>query len=91
MEDLTSRRLILLKGWLFLAIAAQCGALLFVQAPSLREAALIAILVWSSCRFYYFLFYVLEKYVDPGMRYRGLWHLGAQLRAGRRPSQLDLD
>jgi hypothetical protein len=90
MEDLTSKRLILLKGWLFLAIAAICGALLFVQAPSLRGAALIAILVWSSCRFYYFLFYVLEKYVDPCMRYRGLWHLGAQLRAGRRRDDEDV-
>ena len=38
------------------------------------EGALIAILVWSSCRFLLLSFYVLEKYVDADKRYRGLWH-----------------
>jgi hypothetical protein len=84
MADLKSRRLIVLKGWMFLAIAVISGLLLFARAPTLETAALIAILVWASCRSYYFLFYVLEKYVDPGLRYRGLWHLIGQIRDERK-------
>ena len=33
---------------------------------------MLSALVWSACRFYYFLFYVLEKYVNPELRYAGL-------------------
>lgn len=72
MRDLTSKRWIVAKGALFLVLAAGSGALVFAGAPSLRTAALLAILVWSACRFYYFLFYVLHAYVDPELRYAGL-------------------
>lgn len=33
---------------------------------------LLVIAVWSFCRFYYFAFYVLERYVDPGYKFSGL-------------------
>jgi hypothetical protein len=72
MRDLTSKRLIVTKGVLFLGLAAASGGLLIAETPSLRVAALMAVLVWSSCRFYYFLFYVLQNYVDPSLRYAGL-------------------
>jgi hypothetical protein len=72
MRDLTSKRWIVAKGVLFLGLAAATGALVLMEAPSLRVAALLAILVWSSCRFYYFLFYVLQRYVDSNLRYAGL-------------------
>jgi hypothetical protein len=52
--------------------------------PSIRTAALLALLVWSSCRFYYFLFYVLERYVDPRLRYAGLLALVGAIRHRRR-------
>jgi len=32
----------------------------------------MAIAVWSFCRFYYFGFYVLERYVDPSYKFSGL-------------------
>ena len=57
---------------MFLAIVLMCGYLLWAQAPSLKTAALVCVLVWSSSRFYYFLFYVLERYVDPTLRYAGI-------------------
>jgi hypothetical protein len=83
MGDLKSKRLIVFKGWLFLAVAALAALGLLLQSPSWRTALLVAILVWAASRFYYFLFYVLEKYVDPSLRYAGVL---AQLRAlwGRR-------
>jgi hypothetical protein len=75
MRDLTSKKWIVAKGILFLAIALSSAALILVEFPSWRIAALLAALAWGSCRFYYFLFYVLEKYVDPTLRYAGLLDL----------------
>ncbi len=45
---------------------------LFALSPDWTTAALILLLIWASARFYYFLFYVLEKYVDPSLKYSGL-------------------
>jgi len=83
-RDLSSRKLIVAKGLLFLALAGAAAILLFLEAPSLRVAALLALLVWASCRFYYFLFYVIEHYVDPGFRYAGLLALLGKIRRTRR-------
>ena len=81
--DLQSKGLIVAKGLMFLAIAATCAALLWLESPSLVTAALIALLVWAACRFYYFVFYVLEKYVDPRLRYAGLTALVRAILARR--------
>ena len=75
MSDIKSSKLIVAKGIMFLAIAAFCAYLLLEQTPSIKVAALLAVLVWASARFYYFLFYVLERYVDPTMRYSGIFNL----------------
>ena len=83
MRDLSSRGPIVAKGLLFLAIAAVAAALLLLEAPTLRAAAWMAVLVWASCRFYYFLFYALHHYVDPGFRYAGLLALLRQIRRAR--------
>jgi hypothetical protein len=80
---LSSKGLIVAKGLMFLALAGLAAALLLLETPSLRVAALMAILVWASCRFYYFLFYVLHRYVDPGLRYAGLLALLGQIRRTR--------
>ena len=75
MGDLKSSKLIVAKGILFALLAALCIALLFRQAPTASTLALAVILSWASARFYYFLFYVLEKYVDPQLRYAGIGSL----------------
>lgn len=79
MTDLRSKRLILAKGVMFLAIIVMAAYLILDALPSWRIAALLAVLVWAACRFYYFLFYVLEQYVDPRLRYAGIWPMLAQL------------
>ena len=38
----------------------------------MKVAVLLAIAIWSFCRFYYFAFYVIEHYVDPQFRFAGL-------------------
>ncbi len=85
MGDLNSKRWIVAKGILFLVLGVTSGGIILLESPSLRLAMLLAVLVWSSCRFYYFLFYVLERYVDPNLRYAGLLALTGALwrkRAG---------
>jgi hypothetical protein len=84
MRELSSKPLIVAKGFLFLALALMTAALLVWEAPSLRVAVLMVVLVWSSCRFYYFLFYVLQHYIDPGLRYAGLLAMFNQIRRSRR-------
>jgi hypothetical protein len=83
MRELSSKRLIVAKGLMFLVLAGMAATLLIIEAPSLRVAILIAILVWASCRFYYFLFYVLQHYVDPNLRYAGLLALLGQVSRPR--------
>ncbi len=86
MGDLKSKRLIVLKGWLFLAVAVLAGTGLLLRDPSWQTAALVVVLAWAAARFYYFLFYVLEKYVDPDLRYVGMLDLlKALLRRRRKP------
>lgn len=73
MGDLKSRRLILIKGWMFLAAGLLAGGLLLYETPTLRNGILLAVCVWCFCRFYYFAFYVIEHYVDGEYKYAGLW------------------
>ena len=73
MKDLSSARWIKLKGFLFLVVGVLSGTLLILEARSMKVAVLLAVTVWSFCRFYYFAFYVIEHYVDPGYRFSGLW------------------
>ena len=72
MKDLTSAFWIKLKGLLFLLIGIAAAAFIFLDDPKWQTAVLLAMAIWSFCRFYYFAFYVIEKYVDPGYKFSGL-------------------
>ena len=81
MKDLSNPVWIKLKGLLFLAIGIIAVVLLFVGDPRWQTGVLLFVAVWSFCRFYYFAFYVIEKYVDPKYKFSGLisfarywWH-----------------
>src|SRR5690348_15494430 len=54
MKDLTNPAWIKAKGFLFLVLGLSSATLLFFERPSLRVAALLLLVVWSFCRFYYF-------------------------------------
>src|SRR3954453_2630550 len=73
MGDLTSTRLIVAKGLLFLATALLSSALLVAEHPTTKVVMLLAVAVWASARFYYFTFYVIGRYVAPGTNVSGLW------------------
>ncbi len=72
MKDLSNPFWIKLKGLLFLLIGLTAALLVFLDNPKWQTAVLLAVAVWSCCRFYYFAFYVIEKYVDPAYKFSGL-------------------
>jgi len=73
MKDLASGTWIKVKGILFLLLGIVAAVLLWLENPTWKVALLLALAIWCFCRFYYFAFYVIEKYVDPGYKFSGLW------------------
>jgi type IV secretory pathway TrbD component len=71
-KDLTSTRLIYLKGFLFILTGLLASTVILLDHPSLKVAALLGLAIWSFARAYYFAFYVIEHYIDPTHRYAGL-------------------
>ncbi len=72
MGDITSPRLIILTGVLFLLAGGLAALALILEHPTLKVGFLVVLAVWCFARFYYFAFYVIEHYVDPGYRFAGL-------------------
>ncbi len=72
MRDLTSPWAIYTKGFLFLAGGVLASALLIAECPTWKVAVLLAVAVWCFARSYYFAFYVIERYADPGYKFSGL-------------------
>lgn len=84
MADLTHPKIICLKGALFGVILTMCAGLLVWAQPTWRTGLLVVLLIWSSARLYYFMFYVIEKYVDPEYRFAGIGSFLAYLVGKRR-------
>ena len=84
MKDLTDPRWIKFKGVLFLLLGIFSALLVVLEQPSLKLAALLGLCIWAFCRAYYFAFYVLQHYVDPGFRFSGLWSAARYLLSRRR-------
>jgi hypothetical protein len=72
MRDLKNSKIIWLKGIVFLLMGLAASARLLIESPTLRVGILLAVTIWAFCRAYYFAFYVIEHYVDPGYRFSGL-------------------
>lgn len=88
MKDLTHPGWIKAKGILFLLVALFSTAILIADHPDIRFILLFSIAVWSFCRFYYFAFYVINHYVDPGYLFSGMgsfvrYAIGRRLRRGK--------
>ena len=84
MKDLTSPFWIKAKGFLFLVVGLFSALLLVLEHPSLRVGLLLGLSIWCFCRFYYFAFYVIEKYVDPKFKFSGLWSFLCYLLSRKR-------
>jgi hypothetical protein len=87
--DIKSPGLLRAKGWLFLLLGLAASALLLADGFSWSRLGLFGIAIWAFCRFYYFLFHVLQHYAGRDRPYAGLldamrWALsGRNSRHGR--------
>ena len=72
MADIRSPRLLYFKGGLMLATGILSAGLLLWEHPDLRTTGLLGVSIWGFCRAYYFAFYVVQQYIDPGHRFAGL-------------------
>ena len=84
MKDLASTFWIKVKGILFLIIGLSTALILWLDSPTWKTAGLLALAIWSFCRFYYFAFYVIEKYVDSQYKFSGLFDFAKYLFGWRR-------
>jgi hypothetical protein len=85
-KDLTNPTWIKAKGFLFLVLGLLSATLLFFEHPTTRVALLLILAVWCFCRFYYFAFYVIERYVDPNYRFSGFLSFIRYLARKHRPT-----
>jgi hypothetical protein len=72
MQDLSNAKWMYLKAALLLLILLCSGGLLLSDMPTWRTGALLALVVWASARLYYFMFYVIERYIDSSYRFSGV-------------------
>ena len=79
MKNIADPFWIKVKGILLLILGTLASILLVLELPSVKVVVLLALAIWSFCRFYYFAFYVMEKYVDSTYRYSGLLDLARYL------------
>ena len=84
MRDLHDSRLLYLKAALLVLTGLLACAVILLENPSLKTAALLALAVWAFARAYYFAFYVVQHYADPGYRFAGLWSFARYLISTRK-------
>ncbi len=82
--DIKSNRLLYFKAFLFLFAGGLASFLILFESPQLKTALLLAIAVWCFARTYYFIFYVIEHYIDPSYRFAGLYTFVRYLLRSRR-------
>ena len=84
MGDLKKPGLMYLKAGLFVAIAVASSVLILIECPRWHIAVLLALVIWSAARVYYFMFYVIEKYIDPSYKFSGITSFVRYLLARRK-------
>ena len=70
--DLTNPIALKIKGGLFAVIGLIASGLLIANQPNIKNVLLLGLAIWAWCRFYYFLFYVLEHYAGQNRPYAGI-------------------
>jgi len=83
-DDIRSPWLLHTKGILFLVAGLMAGGLIMLENPTLKVAAFLLITIWSFCRFYYYLFYVLERYLGREKRFAGVFDAVCSLLRSKR-------
>lgn len=84
MADIKDPRLLYAKGILFVLGGLLASLLILFEHPSLKVALLLVVAIWCFARAYYFAFYVVEHYADPGYKFAGLWSFVQYVLRNRR-------
>lgn len=84
MADLKSPRMMYAKAGLLLLAGLLAAAGVLIEIPSWKVAVLLGVSVWAFCRAYYFMFYVIERWIDPRFRFAGIWGAVAYMVKQRR-------
>jgi len=71
LSDIASEKLLWAKFVLFLFLGCLCLGFLVYQL-GFPNSFLVLFAIWAFCRSYYFVFYVIEKYVDPSYKFDGI-------------------
>lgn len=71
-DDIKNPWFIHAKGILFVVLGLLAAFLLIIQEPTIKTVVLVAAGIWSFCRFYYYLFYVLDRYLGRENRFSGI-------------------
>lgn len=71
-QELQNVALLYLKALLFLIILLIAVLAIIVETRSFYITVLLLLAIWSAARLYYFMFYVIEKYIDPQYKFSGI-------------------
>lgn len=71
-EDLGAKGIVT-KAVLFVVMLMSAVALNLMHAELWMEVFTLVLIIWSSARIYYFMFYVIEKYVDSEFRFSSVY------------------
>ena len=91
MNNLKSKRWILIKGGSFLLLGTIALSLLILRHFDLQTILLLMVSIWAFCRFYYFAFYVIEHYVDSQYRFAGLLDFARYCWSGNCVDRMETD
>ncbi len=72
MRDIKSHKLMYLKAILFLLILVISVIEILLVTKDLKTGILLILIIWSSARIYYFMFYVIENYIDEDYKFSGI-------------------
>ena len=89
MEDMSDLRLLYGKAALFILGGIIASVLIFLECPSIRVAVLLGVVIWCFARAYYFVFYVIEHYIDPSYKFSSLWSFACYVCRSHRRKRKD--
>lgn len=72
-RDLKSKTAIYIKGILFLCLFGLAIFLNLTEFDFNFRVLSLALVIWSSARIYYFMFYVIENYVDSNYKFSSVY------------------
>ena len=72
LKDINKVWLLYLKAFLLFLTGFISSILLVLLNFNFKTIVLLLLAIWGFCRAYYFVFYVIQHYVDPNYKFSGL-------------------